>query len=37
MPGVVRDGDNSTGDPCGAPPRAPSSFSGDVFVMEKVL
>ena len=32
MPGIVRVGDNSTGDPCGAPPRATSAGSGDVFV-----
>jgi len=35
MPGVVRDGDVSTSDPCGAPPRAPSAFSGNVFANGK--
>ena len=30
MPAVVVQGSASTGDPCGAPPRAPSAFSGDV-------
>jgi uncharacterized Zn-binding protein involved in type VI secretion len=30
MPAIVVQGSASTGDPCGAPPRAPSSFSGDV-------
>lgn len=32
MPGIVRDGDVSTADPCGAPPRPASSFSPNVFV-----
>jgi len=32
MPAVTRLGDNSTGDPCGAPPRPSSGASGDVFV-----
>ena len=30
MPNIVVQGSASTGDPCGAPPRAPSAFSGDV-------
>ena len=30
MPAVVVQGSASTGDPCGAPPRPPSGFSGDV-------
>ena len=30
MPAVVVQGSASTGDPCGAPPRAPSAFSGNV-------
>jgi uncharacterized Zn-binding protein involved in type VI secretion len=30
MPAVVVQGSASTGDPCGAPPRAPSGFSGNV-------
>ena len=30
MAAVVVQGSASTGDPCGAPPRPPSSFSGDV-------
>ena len=30
MPAIVVQGSASTGDPCGAPPRPPSAFSGDV-------
>jgi len=30
MPAVVVQGSASTGDPCGAPPRAPAAFSPDV-------
>jgi uncharacterized Zn-binding protein involved in type VI secretion len=32
MPGIVRIGDNSTSDPCGAPPHPPTAGSGNVFV-----
>jgi uncharacterized Zn-binding protein involved in type VI secretion len=35
MPNPVVQGSASTGDPCGAPPRAPSAFSGDVFIEGK--
>ena len=35
MPGIVREGDNSTADPCGAPPRPASSFSPNVFINGK--
>ena len=35
MPGIIRDGDKSTSDPCGAPPRPASSYSSNVFVNGK--
>ena len=35
MPGIVRKGDNSTPDPCKAPPRPPSSYSSNVFANSK--
>lgn len=35
MGGVVRMGDNSTSDPCGAPPRPPTSSSPNVYANGK--
>lgn len=35
MPSVTRLGDQSTGDPCGAPPRPNSAASADVFTNGK--
>ena len=37
MPVVVVQGSASTGDPCGAPPRAPAAFSSDVKAEGKLV